>query len=96
MPTEYITRRTTISHAGKRRIVKDKIPMGAALAELAGDTECHMSRLRCGATIKRQRMVGRCRPFYVRFEYFADVRPRGMTHRLRVEIDHGLRNGPTL
>ena len=96
MTTEYIIRRTTIHHAGKRRTVKDKIPLAAVLAELGGDTECHMARLRCGATIKRQRMIGRCRPFYVRFEYFANVRPRGMTHTIRMEIDRGLRNGPTL
>ena len=102
-PRETCYRRLVIRHRGK--VIKQKrerIPMTAALHELGGDAETNHCRLRAGATLKRQKCVGKVYPVWVRFEYTADFVVDGLDDTPRTyrmpwkQIDPALQNGPTL
>jgi hypothetical protein len=96
LATVRVDCKAVIRHRGKVKTWRDRITLAAALAELGGDAEANIGRLRTGQTLKRQRMVGRSYPLFVRFEY-TEIAPAFVRlRRVRVEIDPMLRHGATL
>jgi hypothetical protein len=94
--TVRVSRKVTIRHRSKVKTWRDKVTLAAALAELGGDPEANIGRLRTGQTLKRQRMIGKSFPLYVRLEYTEIAPPLLRVHRIRLGIDPMLSRGPTL
>ena len=98
---EMCYRQLTVRHRGRvLKTKREKIPMEAALHEIGGDAESNHGRLRCGAPIKRQKIIGKHYPVYVRFEYRTvesvdGIKPQVRTFRVGL-LDPGLSAGGTL